>query len=198
MDPTEAQLRRQEELERKRLEAEDRKLEAEARREQLKWEREERRRQRYGPKYDPPAMGGGGGTLVCTCDLIYICHASKLLDADNDTALLAERLILSGGASVLAYLTWARRTFDGALRKQIDRCMVNVRFGASEARLPWPKLHKCYDLLDSADEVVATMAAQSLALRQGEERVDWSPDRCQQVSNLWQAAAQRPWQRRYS
>jgi hypothetical protein len=199
VDPTEAQLRRQDELERKRLEAEERKQEAEARREQLRWEREERRRQRYGPKYDPPAMGGGGGgTLVCTCDLIYICHASKLLDADQDIALLAAKLIQTGGHSALAYLTWARRVFDGTLRQQIDRCLIDLRIGQSETRLRWPKLRKCYDLLNSADEVVATMAAQALALRSRDRRVEWPLDRRRRVSALLQAAAQRPWQVRYS
>jgi WD40 repeat protein len=197
-EPTEAQLRKQEELERRRELAEQRRYEAQERKEQLRWEREERRRMRYGngPEYYPPSGGGGGGTLICTCDLIYICHASQLMTASGAVRSLAENLLLAGGARAQTYLAWAATAFDGSLRERVEHVRDAVRAGQRAQNYAWPTALECYRLLEAGDDVIATMAAQCLALRSNAR--DQRPSGIgHRIATLLAEAARRPWQVRY-
>ena len=135
--------------------------------------------------------------MICTCDLIYICHAGKLLHADRDVAALAENLLLCGGRAAVDYLSWAKTMFDGRLRARIADHLGSLSSGRVNLRMPWPALHACLDLLDSADEVVATMAAQCLMLTK-DLAGPRSPDQQTQIDVLLSEAARRPWHLRYA
>jgi WD40 repeat protein len=193
-----------EERRRQRLEeAETRRMMAEDRRFQAQLEREERaelrrmRRYRQPDYYGPPATGGGGSTTICTCDLIYICHAGELLNPNPTVRSLAEQLLLSGRHAALEYLDWARRAFDGMLSQRLDVVERMIRGGVSAPASRWPAARECVSLLDHANDVVATMAAQCLALRHSASSALWSGDVTTQVSARLDAARRNPWQLRY-
>jgi WD40 repeat protein len=196
-EPTEAQIRKQEELERRRELAEQRRYEAQERKEQLKWEREERRRMRYpnNPEYYPPS-GGGGGTLICTCDLIYICHASQLTSPQATVRGLAENLLLAGADQAQRYLAWAATAFDGSLKVRVEHVRDAVRAGQPARNHAWPTALECYRLLEYGDDVIATMAAQCLALRSNVND-QWPSGVGHRIATLLAEAARRPWQVRY-
>ncbi|MFC4909822.1 hypothetical protein [Actinomadura gamaensis] len=120
------------------------------------------------PEYTPPDTGGGGGGRICTCNkvctCIPICQAHRLLDADAVVRRMAETVVVAMGLDELPYLRWAASEAASPLRRRIERLVAELRDGR---RLRHADLHgfDCDPYLDSADPVVATMAAQVLTLR---------------------------------
>jgi WD40 repeat protein len=202
---TEVQRQRREELEMRRIAQEEerqrKKEETEIRRYEKESQRLERiERRRYGKGYIPAAPSGGGGGMICTCDLIEICHAQQLASADSRLRDLAEQLLLAKGQGSLAYLKWSLTMSTGSLRRTIAEQIERIHHGVRPAMNRWPTRAFCRDLLGHGNDVAATMGAQALALGWACGLSERSPLReaeWRRVDDLLDAARARPWYVRY-
>jgi hypothetical protein len=148
----------------------------------------------------PPISGGGadyGGGFICTCDTICtcipICQAHRLLHPDAVVRTMAEELLLLMGAREFAYMRWAAERAESALASAIGRVMGAIRGGARPNPARWPDPGTCAAYLDSADEVVAVMAAQLLRLRQLGAGFALEGHLWERVDALLEGARRRPW-----
>jgi hypothetical protein len=152
-----------------------------------------------GGGYGGGGYGGGGGTIctcnkICTC--IPVCQAHRLLHPDPVVRVMAEELLLVMGDAEFGYMSWAAGRAGPELRARIGEVMNSIRAGAGPRPERLPGVRECARYLDDPDEVVAIMAAQTIAAHgPGGAGLDGGAQG--KVDRLLASAAETPWHVRY-
>lgn len=141
------------------------------------------------PIYIPRMYSTCTCNLVCTC--IPVCQALHLKHVNSTIRQMAEQLLFTMGDTQLAYLSWAASVTTGRLRSRIHAITDRIRCGERVIQMSWPTPRDCVRLLESPNEIVSIMAAQSLIY--GHPGLALPEEIAAQVEINLAWAYQRPW-----
>ena len=120
-----------------------------------------------------------------------------MLDHNPLVQRMAEQLVLYMGLREAAYLRWAVRHAQGALRSHIESLIDRMAAGEQADSRQWPAVAACRPLLESRDEVTAIMAAQCIAMQPERVKSYLTSAETARISGLLASAQRRPWHVRY-
>ena len=142
-----------------------------------------------------PRTSPGGSYCSCNkiCTCIPVCQAHRLLNEDPVVRIMAEEILLLMGKQEFEYMNWAADNAESLLKQAIHTVMNKIKNGAKFNLARLPSFDDCVTRLDSDDEVIAIMAAQTLTQKQIQQGLELDEGLQIKVNKLLSQAMQNPW-----